>query len=329
MYAFELVGEEDAFATYEVAAMAEAVRNPAPGIALANELSGPVAQLGWTRTVLAVVCSTRADIDAMTEALRAATLDRSGTLAVRARGIRGTPVDTMAIERALGAVLVDRGYAIDLEQPDHVVRVLVSGERTYIGWVIAEPGGDVGRRRPTDRPFFQPGSMAPRLARWLVNIARIEPDQWVIDPMCGTGGIVLEAAFVGASVIGADVQEHMVRGTRENVHEAGVRDRVHLLQGDAARLPLAENSVKAAIFDAPYGRQSKVAGEGLLDRALSESQRVAACAVVVADQPIDERAEQANWHVRKRFDRRVHRSLTRYIYHLVHTPAEDLGTGVG
>jgi tRNA (guanine10-N2)-dimethyltransferase len=69
------------------------------------------------------------------------------------------------------------------------------------------------------------------------------------------------------------------------------------------------------VFDAPYGRQSKVVGdlEPLVAGALSEARRLADRAVVVADREWTDAAREAGWRVTGTFERRVHRSLTRYV----------------
>lgn len=315
MYVFELVGEDDAFATYEAAALASEVRHAAPGVAVGADVTRWVDHLGWTRSVSNLVCRTEPTREAMRQGLANASLDIRGSVAVRARGMRETTIDTVTIEQSLGDVLSQRDYSIDLDRPDHVLRVLVSGGVAYLGWVVAEPGGDVGSRRPTDRPFFQPGSMAPRLARGLVNIAGVRPGVRMLDPMCGTGGIALEGVRVGGRVLGLDMQPRMVAGTRRNWRAITAPGELDVLQGDAARLPIADDAVHAVVVDVPYGRQSKIAGPSLVEGALQEARRVADVAVVVADSPISEIAEAAGWSIQRTFARHVHRSLTRHISH--------------
>ncbi len=317
MYVFELIGEDDAFAAYEAAAWAEDVRVAAPGVALAAAITDRIDQLAWTRNVLGLVARTEPTSDAMVAGLRSSDVGSGGTVAVRARGVRDAAADTQAIERQVGEALAEAGHRIDLEAPDRLLRVLVTGEEAFLGWVLARPGGDVGRRRPTDRPFFQPGSMSPRLARAIVNFVRIEAGTVVLDPMCGTGGILLEAVRVGARAIGCDAQERMVRGTRRNWRavdsETGP---LEVAIADARSLPLADGAVDVVIADVPYGRQSPVAGEDLVRSALWEAHRVARAGVVVADRDLQDVLEETPWTIEQRFEKRVHRSLTRYIIHL-------------
>jgi len=120
-------------------------------------------------------------------------------------------VSTETAERELGQILVDRGFSVDLEDPDHLLRVAFSegtleadgddgvleplesdgtgdadGERVSVcalGWLAAESVRDFGTRAPTDKPFFQPGSMDPLLARAVANVAGARPGATILDPM--------------------------------------------------------------------------------------------------------------------------------------------------
>ncbi|WP_128903981.1 THUMP domain-containing protein [Halorubrum amylolyticum] len=359
MYWLELAGEEDAFAAREAAVAATGVELLAPGVARAGSIGGdvggdggnvgnrktPVGRLAYTRAAHEAIARTDADLDAAAAALDAAPLDRSGTVAVRARNVRNTTeISTSAAERELGGVLVDRGFEVDLDDPDHVLRSLfAAGERDdhdavpgadggdaaicALGWVAVEAARDFAPK-PTDRPFFQPGSMAPADARAYANLAGAAPGRTVLDPMCGTGGLPLEAGIVGSDLIACDAQAKMVRGTRENFREyvgdgdegdaesPGPIPDWHVARGDATDLPLRDDAVDGVAFDAPYGRQSKIARHELADLvggALAEAARVAPRAVVVADRDWRGEAWEAGWTVDAAFERRVHRSLTRHV----------------
>lgn len=291
MYWLELAGEEDAFAAREAAVAATDVELLAPGVASAGsvglargeavEADGTaIRRLAYTRAAHEAIARTEADLAAAAAALDAAPLDRSGTVAVRARNVRNTTdISTSAAERELGGVLVDRGFDVDLDDPDHVLRALfAAGERDdheavpgadggdsavcALGWVAVEAARDFAPK-PTDRPFFQPGSMSPTDARAYANLAGAAPGRTLLDPMCGTGGLPLEAGIVGSDVIACDAQTKMVRGTRENLREylnTALDDSGpdwHVARGDATALPLRDDAVDGVAFDAPYGRQSK------------------------------------------------------------------------
>ena len=354
MYVLELGGEDDDFARYEAASACTDVRPLAAGLATARGVTDRVRGLAYTRRASDLLGHTDASIGSARALLEATSLDREGTVAVRARDVRRTTgVDTQRAERELGSALVDRGFTVDLDDPDSELRALFGaapdasedgagsdaeprwrgGEGTVderestdplapgpdregicaLGWLDAESVRDYGERRPTDRPFFQPGSMDPLFARALANIAGARPNARVLDPMCGTGGVLIEAGLVGADVLGLDAQGKMVRGARQNL--ATFLATFEVCRGDATALPLCDDSVDAVVFDAPYGRQSKIVGDlaALVEDALTEARRVAPTCVLVADRPWRAAAERAGWTVERAFERRVHRSLDRHV----------------
>jgi len=320
VYVLELAGQDDdPLATLEARAACPGVEPLAPGLATASGLTDRVADLALTRTACRLVARTDPDVGSAVATLRAATLGREGTIRVRARDVRGLAgVSTMEAERRLGGVLTDRGYDVDLEAPDHELRALFSSDTCALGWVVMETERSFGTRRPTDRPFFQPGSMDPMLARALVNVAGARPGATVVDPMCGTGGILVEAGLVGARVLGVDAQWKMVRGATENL-DRYLDGGFATVRGDATRLPVRDGVADAVVLDAPYGKQSKVVGDlaALVAGALREARRLAPRAVFVADRSWTDDAREAGWTVEERIERRVHRSLVRHIHLLV------------
>jgi tRNA (guanine10-N2)-dimethyltransferase len=328
VYVLELAGQgDDELARYEASSACSGVERLAPGLATADALTDRVEHLGFTQTVSTLVgcCdATVADAVAMLETAPDST--RTGTIRVRARDVQGlTGISSRTAERALGGVLSDRGYAVDLDNPDHELRALFSEGTCALGWLAYRSIRDFTERKPTDRPFFQPGSMDPMLARALVNIAGARAGAQIVDPMCGTGGLLLEAGLVGADVIGVDAQWKMVRGARENLaayldgEEAGCYS---TLRGDATCLPVRDRAADGVVFDAPYGRQSKIVGElaPLVGGALAAARRIAPRAVVVADRSWATAAHDVGWTVETVIKRRVHGSLDRHL-HLLHDGA--------
>jgi tRNA (guanine10-N2)-dimethyltransferase len=342
VYLLELAGQDDHFAAFEAASAATGVRVVGAGLALARGVTERVDRLAFTRRASDLIAWTGPDVASARAALAATQTDREGTVAVRAADVRSTAgVDTRRAERVLGSVLVDRGFAVDLDSPDHELRACFAGPPDAdgapvadadrpdadgrqpsdagccaLGWLVSESDREFATRTPTGRPFFQPGSMDPSLARALVNVAGAREGRTILDPMCGTGGLLLEAGHVGARVVGTDAQRRMVRGSRRNF-ATELDGGYDVCLADASRLPFRNGAVDAAVFDAPYGRQSKVAGGSLatlVGDALAEIHRVADRAVVVGDRPWNGAARAAGWTVARTFERRVHRSLVRHVH---------------
>lgn len=324
MYALELAGEDDLLAVAEATTAGSGVERLATGLAKADDITpARIRTLALTHRAIDVISSGQGGAEAVREGIpeRLPTAIPPGPIAVRARNMRGSAdIDTQEVERTVGAVMSDRGFDIDLEDPEYIVRVTFADNRWVLGWSVAESIRDFGDRQPTDRPFFQPGGMAPLLARAVANLAIGPGDPSttrLLDPMCGTGGILAEAGLIGAELIGGDVQPHMVAGTRENLSVTLPDAQYSLFVGDASQLPMNPGSVDVVALDAPYGRQSPVAGRDpitLLGSVLTAVRRLATRAVVVTDRDVTDLVIESGFEVRGVYERPVHRSLTRFLH---------------
>jgi tRNA G10 N-methylase Trm11 len=65
------------------------------------------------------------------------------------------------------------------------------------------------------------GMLPPKLAQTIINLATIDPksnSERLLDPFCGTGVVLQEAALMGYSVYGTDLEERMIRYSRDNLN---------------------------------------------------------------------------------------------------------------
>jgi tRNA G10 N-methylase Trm11 len=95
-------------------------------------------------------------------------------------------------------------------------------------------GIDAYRKRDQERPHRDTfvGMLPPKLAQTIVNLAAFTLDEdrdkagsatadtapTVLDPFCGTGVVLQEAALMGYQIYGTDLSEKMVRYTRDNIN---------------------------------------------------------------------------------------------------------------
>jgi tRNA (guanine10-N2)-dimethyltransferase len=214
-------------------------------------------------------------------------------------------------ERLIGTMI--KG-PVDLSAPESEYRAIISGGRCYFGKVLYTiDRGGYDKRNPGKRSFFHPGVMMPRIARALVNISCVQPKDRLLDPFCGTGGILIEAVMLGIDAIGSDFDPVMVRGSRQNLKESA------MLIADATRLPLDDESVDAIVTDLPYGQSVSIKKddslEQLYDDTLLELRRVlrrGKRAVIVTHKDISDIAAQ-HMRVLQQHEQRVHKSLTRRV----------------
>lgn len=165
------------------------------------------------------------------------------------------------LEEEIGAEFYMRGYVIDLEDPDEKVIAY----RTWDGYLTAiniPLQREFSKRRPQFRPYFHPTSMHPKLARALVNLANVKKGSYILDPFCGTGGILIEAGLMGMHLKGGDIDSRMVSGCGKNLELYGLVG--ELSKVNALELPNHHEKVDAIVTDPPYARCSFVS-EGRSD----------------------------------------------------------------
>lgn len=252
--------------------------------------------------------------------LDAAALDVKGTYAVRATVLEGAPpeTDTMAVERSLGERV--RGGRVNLDRPAHVFRVFVGEGAVLTHQRYDRVDDDIEERQVRHRPFFKPVSLHPKFARVLVNLSRVHDGQDLLDPFCGTGGILIEAGLVGARPIGIDAQQEEVEGAARNLEHFGVLGAtIHHGRARDARA-LVGRQLPAIATDPPYGRSATTmkdgargavgqSVEGLAD-VLLPGGRIAICL------PDRSMADLFEGHLTEELGvaQRVHGSLTRHYF---------------
>jgi len=95
--------------------------------------------------------------------------------------------------------------------------------------------GDI-RLRISPASFFQVNNeQAARIYALVREWAALAPGEYAVDLYCGIGGIAMNLARDGASVIGIEVVEEAVRNARENARMNDIRT-CTFLAGDAAEL---------------------------------------------------------------------------------------------
>ena len=240
------------------------------------------------------------------------------TFSVRVKQIQRSHLSSTDLEKRIGEVIFEHnpGSRVNLKDPDHSFRLIITNQSCIFGEMLASVDRrQFWERKPHKKPFFYPGTILPEVSRALVNLCEIRSNDLVLDPFCGTGGILVEAGMIGARVIGSDVQESMLPGAEMNLKDCG--SEYHVLCGDACNLPIADHSVDAVVTDPPYGRSAVVMAESvesLYRGALLEIYRVlkrGGHAVVISDFELSG-ADDAGFVVAGRHSQRVHRSLTRY-----------------
>jgi demethylmenaquinone methyltransferase/2-methoxy-6-polyprenyl-1,4-benzoquinol methylase len=89
----------------------------------------------------------------------------------------------------------------------------------------------------------------PRWRRFLVSRLEVGPEERVLDVATGTAAVAIELARrTGCSVVGIDQSAEMLAEGRRRVDEAGLADRIELLEGQAEELPFGDESFDGLTF---------------------------------------------------------------------------------
>jgi tRNA (guanine10-N2)-dimethyltransferase len=242
----------------------------------------------------------------------------AGSISIRAKRVEQhqPDIDIPGLVRRCAGILT-RNKVVNLENPDVPVRILISDRlHFHIGhFEIDRKQFDI--RKVGERPFFSPISLHPRYARTLVNLTRVKRGQTLLDPFCGTGGILIEASMIGVKVLGSDIAEDMAGGCVANLnHFHAPFDRVDV--SDIGDIASVFGKVDVVATDPPYGRSASLWKEGkssLYGRAMDafvEAVRPGGKVGVVFPGPLDHQREElvlTETHVQ-----RVHRSLSRHYF---------------
>ena len=177
-----------------------------------------------------------------------------GSFRIRCENRSNQRLKSTHLERKLGEIYAVN-YKVDLENPDTEIRLLLSDEVWFVGKRLFQiDRKQYEKRKANYRPFFLPISMHPRLARCMVNLSEVKAGEKLLDPFCGTGGMLIEAGLIGAKVAGSDIKGWIVNGCKQNLEHYGIRE-YELENIDVGEIGIF-GKVDAVVTDFPYGRAS-------------------------------------------------------------------------
>lgn len=139
-------------------------------------------------------------------------------------------------------------YTPDDDAADLNVRVFIEHESAWVGVRL---GARPLHRRPYKSDHVL-GSLKPPVAAAMLRLAGVAPDTRLLDPCCGAGTLLIEAAQAGVMVFGGDISSEVLCAARANGIAAGVP--LRLRRWDARRLPLADGAADYVVSNPPWGR---------------------------------------------------------------------------
>ena len=271
-----------------------------------------IERLGMTKRVSKVIL--KSTKKSMTDALKEVKEIDIGKSSFAIRGI-GKNVTEQKKNSILIGEMISNKNKTELKNPD--VKILFyTGSKIIIS--IFKTKTQTAYKKCLEhhvkyRPYFSPISIHPRIARSMVNLSKCLPKSRIVDPFCGTGGILIEAADMKMEAIGIDISDRMVENSIGNLKHFGFKGKIK--EGDVGILK--EEKYEGIVTDPPYGISSssnKENIESLLERTLqifSDCLKSDQRAVIAVSNP--KLIQSKDFKVIYQFECYIHKSLTRHI----------------
>ncbi len=162
------------------------------------------------------------DVDTSLKTLQRAGLELKKTIRGNGRSVRVVPNTTLELN---SAQVIHNRLTTEVGCELLLIR---DGRKTHLAQTLYVQDIDDYARRDFGRPKRDAfvGMLPPKLAQSMLNLAQIAPGDRVLDPFCGTGVVLQEAALMFAKIYGTDVSERMVHFTRDNL--GWLKDTYHI-----------------------------------------------------------------------------------------------------
>ncbi len=209
------------------------------------------------------ICEKKECLETIKEAIHGTDIIKYVTpfisFAVRAERVGEHDYSSLDIARVAGdAVIkvVEKAHGarprVDLDYPSVIVDVDVINDELYVS---IELGGDLSWHRRGYRIYDHPAALKPTLAYAMLRISGVRDGDTVLDPMCGGGTVVIEAAYLleSSRIICLDKNPRHIMGARLNARAALVEPRIEFVVGDATRLSKYINRADIIVSNPPYG----------------------------------------------------------------------------
>ena len=272
-------------------------------------------RLAMTFVINTLLFSCAANLNDITKCAKQHPLQKRGSIAIRCNNRSSIPSDQFI--SCLGEVYT-KNRVVNLTKPDIEIRVVITEDVAYVGINQARINSSgFQRRRGHLRPFPSPITLHPKIARVLVNLSRVKEHDVLLDPFCGTGGILIEAGLLGVHIIGSDIEQKMIDGCRKNLDFYHLKTS-SLYCADIGDIVHYFPPVDAIVTDFPYARSTTTKGEQLTRlytrafETIAELLKPHRWAVVGLSSKDTQRLGTEYLSVVTTYSVKSHRSLTRY-----------------
>ncbi len=217
-------------------------------------------------------------------------IDPNQTFAIRCLRVGTHDFTSIDVGRVAGQAVIDSylesknvRLKVNLDEPDVIIRVDVINDEVFIG---IDTTGDDGLHKRGYRVYNHPAPLNPTIAASLVKLSGWNESEILVDPMCGSATILIEAAMIGRNlppgrfrsfafekiynfdyveieeslrfpdlkIIGIEKFRKHLKGAKENIKSAEVEGCIELIKGDATLIgEFIKKCIDVVITNPPYG----------------------------------------------------------------------------
>ena len=209
---------------------------------------------------------------------------------------------------------------VDLKNPKNLIEIIKIKNRYFVTKHLFDTDKSYLKRAGHLRPKNHPTTLDPKLARACINLTGLNKGT-ILDPFCGSGGILLEAGFLNFNSIGYDLDENILFKAKENLKFYKTQNCV-LINKDALKISKNDlRKIDAIVTDPPYGKGSKLFkqnidnlySEFLNNLNLKRNSRLVMIFPNFSNLSFL-KSVKTKYKVINKFNFYIHRSLTRFIY---------------
>ncbi|MEK6949480.1 MAG: DNA methyltransferase [Nanoarchaeota archaeon] len=172
--------------------------------------------------------------------------------------IKNPEIDKLYPEKELASFVWRKvkNPKVDLENPKTRIDIFFAEKRIYCCLLLKKVDEYYESRRSHLRPMPSPISLHPRLAKAMVNLTGAGEGEIILDPFCGSGGILIEAGLMGLRTEGFDISRKMIWKSMVNLRHYGIKD-CKLGAKDFFKI---KKKYRYIVADFPYGLNTAIMG---------------------------------------------------------------------
>jgi len=142
------------------------------------------------------------------------------------------------------------------------------------------------------KPHTNSHSLSVRAARALVNIATgTDFDVRAVDPCCGIGTVVIEAASMGIDIKGFEINRKIAEKAAENLSFFGVEDVI-----TCADIKTITDHFDVSLLDLPYGLFTPITVGQQLE-IITSARRISDRSVIITFENMDREIEESGFSI--------------------------------